>query len=69
VSNDFQVTKIGYSVPISCCLAAQYGMGQCEHPELPPLTRRQRFRWWLRDTWDRRPRVHLSPCNHDDCEW
>lgn len=66
---DLTVTKYAVSVPISCCLASLYGLGECHHPKPPPPTRRQRLRWWLRDLWDQRPRVHLGPCNHDDCEW
>lgn len=64
------VKKIAVTVPISCCLAYEYGVGPaCDHPKPPPLTRRQRFRLWRSRVWDRRPRIHLGPCNHDDCEW
>lgn len=63
------VKKFAYTVPISCCLASEHGIGTCDHPKPPPLTRRQRFRLWRARIWDRRPRIHLGPCNHDDCEW
>jgi hypothetical protein len=63
----WRVEKIGYQIPVSCCMARSYGMDvECNH-ELPPLTRRTRLRWWLRERWDRRPRVHFGPCDHEDC--
>jgi len=30
----------------------------------PPLSRWEKFKMWL-DRW--MPRVHLGPCNHDEC--
>jgi hypothetical protein len=58
------VRKIDYRIPVSCCALPDV---ECNHPDAPPLTRRQWFRWWIRETWYRRPRVHLGPCNHEDC--
>lgn len=57
-----RVTKIGYTIPVSCCV-----LGTCDH-EGPTPTRRQRIRlrlgrWW----WDNRPRIHRGPCDHSDC--
>jgi hypothetical protein len=60
----FEVKKYAVAVPVSCCLLDDV---ECDHPKAPPLTRRTRLRWWLADRWDRRPRVHFGPCDHEDC--
>lgn len=41
--------------------------GTCDHPAPPPPTWRTRVRRRLAAWWDRRPRIHLGPCNHEDC--
>lgn len=56
---DFTVTKVGYTVPI--------WLDYAEVARAAPISRRTRIRWWVQDKWDRRPRIHLGSCNHDDC--
>lgn len=58
------VQKIGYQMPVSCCLLDDV---ECQHPPAPKPTRRRRLRWWLAGRWDRRPRVHFGPCEQEDC--
>jgi hypothetical protein len=61
------VRKIGMEIPISSCQVYEHRMdAECNY-EAPMLTRRTRVRWWLADRWDRRPRVHFGPCDHEDC--
>ena len=69
MTEDLRVKKIGVTIPISCCLAVEYGvLPVCEHSAVRvPPTRRQRLRRWLAHRWDRRPRIHLGPCNHEEC--
>lgn len=63
---DFEVRKFGYWLPVSCCLLPEV---ECKHPPAPQLSRRTRLRWWVARRWDRRPRVHFGPCDHEDCSW
>ena len=65
-SKPIKITKISYTVPVSCCVAQTCGPG--DHPAAPELPWRRRIRlrmgsWW----YDNRPRIHRGPCDLDDC--
>jgi len=68
------VKKFGYNLPFSYDAAVALGLvsedearaaGWEPPPPPPPLPYRTRLRWWVHDRWDRRPRVHFGPCEHD----
>ena len=65
---DHEVRKIGYSVPVSCCLLTDAtGVNHCKHPLPPPPTRWQTLRRRLADWWWRnRPAVHRGPCEVEE---
>lgn len=61
------VTKFGYQVPVSCCMAETCEPG--DHPAAPKQPWRRSVRWRLAAWWyDDRPRVHRGPCDHGE-DW
>jgi hypothetical protein len=67
---EVKVNKIGYYVPVSCCVMTDStGVNYCEHPAPPPLSRRRRIRLNLQVWWaTHRPHIHLGPCDVEDYE-
>lgn len=70
------VKKYGHVLPMSYEMAIDYGVmtedealarGWTPPPPLPPLQWRRRLRMWWLNTWHKRPRIHLGPCDHSDC--
>jgi hypothetical protein len=68
MTEDFQVRKIGWTLPVSCCVMTDAtGINHCQHPPPKPLTRRQRVRYaWLSWWWRNRPTLHRGPCEVDE---
>lgn len=66
---DITVRKIGYTMPVSCCLLTAYSddINYCKHPKPPPPSRWELTRWRLRDWWWRnKPTIHRGPCEVDE---
>lgn len=65
MNEPFTITKYGYVVPISCCLAETCEPGAHPAPPKLPWRRRVQLRinyWW----YDNRIRVHRGPCPDGD---
>ena len=68
MTDNFEVHKISYVMPVSCCvMTANTGDNHCQHPPPKPLSRYRRIRinaqlWW----WHNRPHIHRGPCEVDE---
>ena len=68
---EFEVRKVGYTVPVSCCVMTDHtGVNYCKHPPYPPVSRWRRAKYALRSWWwQHRPRLHFGPCDDGEDDW